>query len=242
MQVLGGIFTKVAAQAVQQLVELNLAGKPLLCSIHEGSVFKLWDLTTHRQLHSQSLLPEPSATAYATRLARIAQEPVDASTHILAVHFHPKNAPLSSTDDDQLVVYEVFIEDRDGSYKVQVDAGPRLNSPLTGLVDLTLQPIGDRNIGAWMLFDNTEDVGSTLVCLPLAYEDGEIQPAATVQLIEEQLGRAVPATAMQGLVQGEAWKLLQREGVAAGTALKEGLQVQAVVDEILAPGMKDFVF
>lgn len=67
---LGGLLGKPKAQPVEQLAELHCMGRPFLCSIHAGSVVRVWDLESRRMLHSAELLPPQEGAAYKATLAR----------------------------------------------------------------------------------------------------------------------------------------------------------------------------
>jgi hypothetical protein len=101
-----------------------------------------------------------------------AEEPLDASTSLLLVYFEPSD-PASSAPG-LLCTFGVFLEDRAGAYKVEVEARPRLGGEVHRLVDVAVQHVGSDSTAAWLLYDDAQG-RRALHCVPFDVTDGSVE-------------------------------------------------------------------
>jgi hypothetical protein len=95
---------------------------------------------------------------------------------MLLVYFAPRDP--ASLAPGFLSTFELFLEDRESAYKVQLEAGPRLRSAVHRLQDMAVQHVGSKSVGAWLLHDDAAG-RRALHCVPVAFSDGAVESGAS---------------------------------------------------------------
>lgn len=188
---LGGIGTVLSSfmgrnsmSAVEQMVPLAMMNQKVLCCIHFGSVFRVWDVQSRRFLITIDLLPHESASTTHAVMVRSVMEPLDSSTSLLIVVFRCLEEEQSF--GDKLCVFELHAEDRGGVLKIHVESGPRLEGVAHRVVDVLPQHYDRRKLSLWLLYDDA--CGDRKIDLvPVDFSGNQHVDAVEVILLEDQI-------------------------------------------------------
>ncbi|KDD75095.1 hypothetical protein H632_c873p0, partial [Helicosporidium sp. ATCC 50920] len=176
----------VEASAVVQLLAYNYLEHAFLGVLHANSQLRLWDLASRAAVQTVDLLPAEAAARMQPKIAALIEEPVDAASSVLAVFF----APLEAGQPGQLHTYTVMMEQRgDRSFKVHAETGARLESAMAAVHDLRLARLGRHDLGLWALYHDLQGA-LRLLCLPVAFVETQVRPAAAARLLTDALDEA----------------------------------------------------
>jgi hypothetical protein len=248
---------KSMTKGIRHLLELQLATSEdlfFVCAIDESSHMYLWQLDNKTMVYDAALLPEEEAKLYRPAFARLAAEPLDATTILLLLCFEPMRygstgvtisidtngdtvarAPVSQF---QARSYELILEDRGPNvYKAQVQSGTQLVAPsVHRALDVMLEHVSSQCVGVWLL--HYDSLGARkLTCIPMVFGDAEAIPTET-RLIGDQIRDALPGSRDQMNVVQEVWGAMKPALDKASSMIDSSLSVvgEAVMDVMLGPG------
>jgi hypothetical protein len=244
-------------KGIRHVLELQLATSEdlfFVCAIDESSHMYLWQLDNKTMVYDAALLPEEEAKLYRPAFARLAAEPLDATTTLLLLCFEPRrygttgvNIIINNSGDTvaraqvsqfQARSYELILEDRGPNvYKAQIQSGTQLVAPsVHRALDVMLEHVSSQCVGVWLL--HYDSLGARkLTCIPMVFGDAEAIPTDT-RLLGDQIRDALPVSREQMNVVQEVWSAMKPALDKASSMIDSSLSVvgEAVMDVMLGPG------
>eukprot|EP00887_Chlorella_sp_A99_P004375 scaffold15.g4375.t1 len=234
-KVLGGLlgFSTGSGVGVLHMLDARVVGQEdrVMVTIHTGFTIRVWEMHSRRMLFGGDLLPPDVAQAYEPKLARISCEMLDSNQHILVVVLEPRDPSRGC----EIRHFQIYLEPRGHhDFKVLVEAGSILQSGVHRVVDLSLETLGPKYVGIWLLHDTAGR--RSLQRVPFAHLQPITHTETNARLVEDQMGEITRRDSQE--LQDHLWKAfrdcLQRAG--DGAPPRDDALAAAFLPVVLGPG------